>query len=78
MLVLPYIAWSMLMINNGIGKTLSNLGEPVYFAFLTPVVALLRILFAKWVPDSVCAYSFIAIMCGVAIASYLFVPGLPE
>ena len=78
-LILPFIVWYLLMFSElAIGKSIANLGEPVFFALAVPVAALARVVISSRVPERLCAASLIATVCVVAASVFFIVPSLPE
>jgi hypothetical protein len=77
-LVLPSALWLMLATTDFVSKSMSNICEPIYVSFATPVVAGLRALAPKWLPNKFCAISFVTILCLAAVIAYFAVPALPE
>lgn len=79
-LVLPFGVWTVLMFSElSTGKkSLSNLGEPFYFAVGIPVAALARVAIGSQVSERMCAGALIAMLCIVAGGVFFLVPALPE
>ena len=78
-IVLPFTVWAILLFSDfGSGKTLANLGEPIYFAALVPVVAGLRVAIGSRVSETFSAASLLVVMCFAAGGVFFLVPPLPE
>jgi hypothetical protein len=79
-LTIPFCVWLMFMLSplsNG-KKSLANIGEPIYISFAMPVAAMLRVSIGQHVRPTAGALIVAGLLCGVAIATFLFVPMKPE
>ena len=77
--VLPFGVWLALMESSaGVGKSLANLVEPVYFSFAVPIAALVRVMLGARVRERACSISLVALLCLTAICVFRWTPPLPE
>lgn len=76
--ILPFVIWGAWMMLDGSGKSLANLGECFIISLAPPVAVAIRVMLGhrnrQWLYSSF----LIALLCGVAIATYLLTPSLPE
>lgn len=78
--VIPFGIWACLMasdlsVNQ---KSLGNLGEPIYFTAAIPVVALVRVVVGRRLPQTPFAVALIVLVSTIAIATFFLVSPLPE
>ncbi len=77
--VLPFSVWLVLMESSGVeGKSLANLGEPLYFSLSVPAAALMRVIVGNRVRVGICSISLVMLLCLVATCVYWWTPALPE
>lgn len=78
--IAPFIIWCALMFSGleAGRKSLSNLGEPFYFALAIPVAAAVRVIIGNRGSQRLVAGVLVVIVCLVAVATFFIVPPLPE
>ncbi len=77
--ILPCVAWSLLMGSDlSLGKSMANLGEPIFFAPAIPLAALIRVLLARALPERFVSVMLQLILCAIAVATFFLTPPLPE
>lgn len=78
-LVIPFGAWALLaLLPLAVPKGLSNLVEPLWLTAAMPVLATVRVVFGKRIPEKVQAAVFLTMLSLAAAALFFFVPALPE
>lgn len=79
-LVIPFGIWACLTASDLSfdQKSLGNLGEPIYFTAAIPVVALVRVVVGRRLPQTPFAVALIVLVSTIAIATFFLVPPLPE
>ena len=78
-LIIPFCVWAILMLSPlSSGKTLANLGEPIYFSFAMPVLALIRVAVGGRMSERFHATAFLTALSGFAAGIFFTVPSLPE
>ena len=76
--VIPFAIWSIAILIDGEGKTLSNLGECQVISIAIPVAALIRVFVGQRAKQRILSMLLIVLLCAVGIATYFLMPGLPE
>jgi hypothetical protein len=76
--LLPFAVWVSLMNASSVGKSLANLGEPIYFSLMIPVAALARVIVGAHVEERACSIGLAGLLSLVAAAVYWWTPSLPE
>ncbi|HKI70531.1 MAG TPA: hypothetical protein VKA67_13155 [Verrucomicrobiae bacterium] len=79
-LIIPFCVWLALMLSplSAGRKSLANIGEPVYISFAMPVLALLRVLWARRISEKVYAAIFLTALCVVAAIVFFMISLKPE
>lgn len=76
--ILPFCIWGVWMMLDGSGKSLANLSECFIISLAPPLAVAIRVVLGhrrgQWPYSGI----LIALLCGVAIATYLLTPSLPE
>jgi hypothetical protein len=76
--LLPFAVWLSLMNASSAGKSLANLGEPIYFGLAIPAAALVRVIVGAHVEERACSVGLVGLLSLVAAGVYWWTPALPE
>jgi hypothetical protein len=76
--LLPFAVWVALMNASSAGKSLANLGEPIYFGLAIPVAALVRVIVGVHIEERTCSIGLVGLLSFVAAGVYWWTPLLPE
>jgi hypothetical protein len=75
----PFGLWTTFLFSElSVGKSLANLGEPLYFSFAIPAAALIRVAAGPGPAERVLAVTLLLAVCGMAVAVFFLVPPLSE
>jgi len=77
-LFVPYAIWMGCMVMNGQGKSLANLGEPIYLCPAIAVAALIRALVGRRVDPKRVSQTLLGLLCVTSFCIYWFTPCWPE
>ena len=77
-LIIPFYTWAYFMVFHGLGKSLANLAsEFIIVSLATALAVIVRVGFGPRMRKAV-VFVLLLFLCGVAIATYILVPSLPE
>jgi hypothetical protein len=76
--LLPFAVWITLMNASSVGKSLANLGEPIYFSLMIPVAALVRVIVGAHVEERAYSIGLTGLLSLIAAGVYHWTPPLPE
>jgi hypothetical protein len=76
--LVPFAAWLALMYTSWVGKSLANLGEPIFFGLAIPVAALVRVIVGAHIEERACSIGLVGLLSLVAAGVYWWTPSLPE
>jgi hypothetical protein len=76
--LLPFAAWLALMYTSRVGKSLANLGEPIFFGLAIPFAALVRVIVGAHIEERACSIGLVGLLSLVAAGVYWWTPSLPE
>jgi hypothetical protein len=76
--LVPFAVWLALMNASSVGKSLSNLGEPIYFGLAIPVAALVRVIVGAHFEERACSIGLVSLLSLGAAGVYWWTPSLPE
>jgi hypothetical protein len=76
--LLPFAVWLALLNASLVGKSLANLGEPIYFGLAIPVAALVRVIVGAHIEERACSIGPVGVLSLVAAGVYWWTPSLPE
>jgi hypothetical protein len=76
--LLPFAVWLFLMNVSSVGKSLANLGEPIYLSLTFPVAALARVIVGAHFEERACSIGLAGLLSLVAAGVYWWTPPLPE
>ncbi|KQC14307.1 MAG: hypothetical protein APR63_14600 [Desulfuromonas sp. SDB] len=76
--ILPFLIWVSCLITYSEGKSLSNLVEGIWLGWVVPLATVIRMVVGDRVNQKKLSIILLAVLCGVGVALWKFMPGLPE